>query len=657
MISIVIPTRNRGSSLKVCLAALHREKNGIGEHEVIVVDDGSTSEERRRNQRCCEHFQARYVLLERGHGMAVARNTGLRVAQGEWVVFLDDDVTVDNGWGSVLVAVLGKAAPDVVGIEGKVAGLGGGLWDREVEVTAGGACLTCHICYRRSVLLDAGGFDGHFEFEGPFHEDQELAARMQRRGRIMFAAGLVAFHQPRKNPLFSYVTLAPQRIKQVLRADFYFWNKDPEGYSHFRHAKTFKGTYMAVLLKYTWITLRRRQAASLVRHPLQAAVLLVSCCVAQLHAWQLLPYFIARARGGARKREVWFAAAIPDNSQGGVRRLMGELARGIETHGYRPVVICREYRKGGYPLFSLMLAVRLLRRLFNPPACIIARSTDAFYPLLLRRVLPLSTKIILQNHGWEEYVYEVQRRLSSSIIGNPVSWKAHLVRFPLLRATLRMADYCLCGTVADMRWITRRYPLQRTKVRYVPNGVDIPDNGRSNSDTSFVFLSVGTFTWRKNHPYTFAVFKRIVAAQARAHLYCVGTGKVPEDDHNGSITFIPSVPMNEMGSWYRRCPFFIHTSRYEGGHALALLEAMAHGAVCFVSPEPANLEVVVHGRNGIVLDGCDHGKDASRILDVMNDQQSCAELSAGAIKTAGRHRWERQTRRLLRVLEPEENLL
>ncbi len=652
MISIVIPTRNRSSNLAECLAALHRERDALGMHEIIVVDDGSGAAEQIRNRRRCEEHQAGYLLQERCRGMAVTRNRGIRQARGEWVVFIDDDVTVDFGWGAVLVRELHGAPEQVVGIEGKVTGLGDGLWDHEVEVTSGGACLTCHIAYRKPTILAAGCFDEQFAIEGPFHEDQELAARIRRFGDIEFCEQLAAFHQPRNLRLLHPLTSAAARIEKVLRADFYFYRKNPDGYRKFRFAKTFNGTYAAVLFKYTWTTLRRRTVAALLRHPVQALVLAAASLLAQLRAWMLLPYFIVRNRNSSRPEEIWFAAAIPEDSQGGVRRLMEGLAAGIGEYGYCTKVFCRDYPKGGYLLFSLGLAFQLVRRLFNPPAWIVARSTDAFFPLFMRQLLPIPTGIILQNHGWEEYVFEVQRRLPRAIVDNPVTWKGRMLRFPLLRATLRMADYCLCGTVADMRWIANRYPEQRSKLRYVPNGVAIDQEQTTlpPQPEPSAFLNVGTMTWRKNHAFTVELFKGIVSVVPEARLYCVGTGRMPLDTVHPNISFVPSVPMGAISQWYRRCPFFIHTSRYEGGHALVLLEAMAHGAVCFVSPEPSNLEVVVDGRNGIVLDGCNSGKDIERILAVMGDIPLCRELSANARSTVLRHRWERQAKRLVRVL-------
>jgi glycosyltransferase involved in cell wall biosynthesis len=654
-LSIIIPTHNRTDYLKECLVAVNDEKARLPEHEIIVIDDGSSEAEIKRNQYLCRRYGAYWFGHDRNRGMAVARNSGIMKAVGEWIAFIDDDIRVEQGWGDAVMKALSSVPPDVVGIEGRVSGSGEGLWDREVEVSEGGACLTCHIFYKREALLSAGCFDEQFEFEGPFHEDQELAVRMMRLGRIVFEASVSAEHMPRKVRLLKYLLSTPARIEKILRADFYLYRKHPEAYHTFRHAKTFYGTYFSVLFKYLSTSFKRRSAESVRAHPLQAVVLAISCLIAQMRALMMLPYFIRRGRVVTSPREVWFAAAIPGSSQGGVNRLMLGLAEGLRRRGFRVKMIYQGNPAGGYPAFSLVLAIRLLLRLFNPPGWIIARSTDAFFSLLLRKMLPLSTRIIVQNHGWEEYVFEIQKKLSAAIIENPVTWKARLLRFPMLRATLHMADRCLCGTIDDMRWIGGRYPVVRSKLRYVPNGVvcqrhtDAADREMRSPE----FLCVGTLTWRKNLTYALELFKRIATARQDARLFCVGTGREPGEgfnDDGGRVTFIPSVPMETIGEWYERCPFFIHTARYEGGHSLALLEAMSGGAVAFVSPVPSSLEIVRHNRNGIVLSGANPDKDAALIMTVVDDTEMVRELSSHARRTAFRNRWNRQVDRLYRVL-------
>src|SRR6266542_3472340 len=89
-LSIVIPTRDRPSSLRACLAALANQQNVTGEIEVVVVDDGSV--------RNVEPSLAGWpggpvrLLHQANAGPGAARNRGAREARGRVLLFLDDDV-------------------------------------------------------------------------------------------------------------------------------------------------------------------------------------------------------------------------------------------------------------------------------------------------------------------------------------------------------------------------------------------------------------------------------------------------------------------------------------------------------------------------------------------------------------------------------------
>lgn len=73
MISIVIPTRNRGESLERCLKSI---RENTRDFEVIVI--------------------------EREGGFNEKFNEGIRKAKGEYVAMLHDDVEVHPGWCDVL---------------------------------------------------------------------------------------------------------------------------------------------------------------------------------------------------------------------------------------------------------------------------------------------------------------------------------------------------------------------------------------------------------------------------------------------------------------------------------------------------------------------------------------------------------------------------
>ena len=89
--SVIIPTHNRASlvvrAIESALAA------GAGEAlEVIVVDDGSTDlTSQLLSERYAIDTRVRIVRLDINKGPSIARNVGLGLARGEYVLFLDSD--------------------------------------------------------------------------------------------------------------------------------------------------------------------------------------------------------------------------------------------------------------------------------------------------------------------------------------------------------------------------------------------------------------------------------------------------------------------------------------------------------------------------------------------------------------------------------------
>ena len=90
LVSIVIPTYNRGSLLKkAILSALAQEKAGeLFDLEIIVVDDCSSDQ---TAEVVAEFPAVRYIRLPENRGASGARNTGIRCATGKYVALLDDD--------------------------------------------------------------------------------------------------------------------------------------------------------------------------------------------------------------------------------------------------------------------------------------------------------------------------------------------------------------------------------------------------------------------------------------------------------------------------------------------------------------------------------------------------------------------------------------
>src|SRR5436309_10734306 len=114
VVDIVIPTVGR-PSLAVLLDGLARSIDGSSTPPgVFLVDDRPSGDPLLPRQ----VGAGLRVLRSRGRGPAAARNVGWRVADAEWVAFLDDDVEVTAGWWPALLADLAGQPPEVAGVQG-----------------------------------------------------------------------------------------------------------------------------------------------------------------------------------------------------------------------------------------------------------------------------------------------------------------------------------------------------------------------------------------------------------------------------------------------------------------------------------------------------------------------------------------------------------
>lgn len=356
--------------------------------------------------------------------------------------------------------------------------------------------------------------------------------------------------------------------------------------------------------------------------------------------------------------KIWFAADISKDSYGGVARSMHELSAGLKNRGHGVSLFYREtLRSNNYLAFALKLCIRFLLSGRIRPDWIIARSTDGVFCAIIIRLLKLKTGIILHNHGWEEQVYWLEKKLPRATVTTPTTWKSTLVRLPLLRLMLKICTCCMSGTMNEIRYIGNKYHATRHKLIYIPNGVNAQPGvyWQNREEYPLYFLSIGNLTWKKNIKHTIKVFSIIRKKHSNARLFCIGTGvddttlfKQISANMEGIINK-PSVNFEEMKVWYTRCPFMIASSRYEGGRPLAILEAMSFGILVFASAIPSNKEFINDGSNGYLTTGLDIDYDAGIIFKKLT-QSANQKIRINASETAKQNLWNSQVTRLEKVL-------
>ena len=89
LVSIIIPVYNVEDYLERCIDSIKRQTHK--NIEIIIVDDGSTD----RCPQLCDDYardDSRIIVIHKeNQGLGLARNTGIDVARGEWICFVDSD--------------------------------------------------------------------------------------------------------------------------------------------------------------------------------------------------------------------------------------------------------------------------------------------------------------------------------------------------------------------------------------------------------------------------------------------------------------------------------------------------------------------------------------------------------------------------------------
>jgi glycosyltransferase involved in cell wall biosynthesis len=88
-ITVVITNYNYGKFLGRCLRSVLNQSIDESQYEVIVVDDASTDDSREILNAYKPSVKS--IFLESNSGLAFASNTGIRAAQGRYIVRVDAD--------------------------------------------------------------------------------------------------------------------------------------------------------------------------------------------------------------------------------------------------------------------------------------------------------------------------------------------------------------------------------------------------------------------------------------------------------------------------------------------------------------------------------------------------------------------------------------
>lgn len=114
-VSVIIPSKDHPDVLEKCLSSF-RERTAYTDYEWIIVDNGSSKENKVKMEKLQKEYGFLYLYKPMEFNFSAMCNLGAGKAQGEYLLFLNDDMEViQKDWLAIL---LGQAMQSYVGAVG-----------------------------------------------------------------------------------------------------------------------------------------------------------------------------------------------------------------------------------------------------------------------------------------------------------------------------------------------------------------------------------------------------------------------------------------------------------------------------------------------------------------------------------------------------------
>lgn len=211
LVSIIIPVYNQFGYTYNCLKSIQKNSGDI-KYEVIIADDCS-SDATKDIKQAIEGL----VVMRNEENLRFLKNcnNAAKNARGKYIVFLNNDTQVQNGWLSSMVRLMeeneeiGLTGSKLVYGDGRLQEAGGIFWNdasawnygnranpeepeynylKEVDYISGAS-----IMIRKTLWEEIGGFDERFA--PAYYEDSDLAFEVRKRGyKVVYQPLSVVVH-------------------------------------------------------------------------------------------------------------------------------------------------------------------------------------------------------------------------------------------------------------------------------------------------------------------------------------------------------------------------------------------------------------------------------------------------------------------------------
>jgi len=212
-VSIIVLNYNKGEYTFNCLSSVQRNTKP-GSYEIILVDNGSTEEKSKQILKRLKN--AKVLTPSENLGFIKGNNYASKFARGEYILFLNNDTIVLQGWLDALLRTfeihdkVGAVGSKLIYPDGTLQEAGSIIWNdgsgkgygrnesdptkpeynfvREVDYCSGASLMV-----RRELFAEVGGFN---EFYAPaYFEDADLCFSLRKRGyKVLYNPFSIVVH-------------------------------------------------------------------------------------------------------------------------------------------------------------------------------------------------------------------------------------------------------------------------------------------------------------------------------------------------------------------------------------------------------------------------------------------------------------------------------
>lgn len=234
----------------------------------------------------------------------------------------------------------------------------------------------------------------------------------------------------------------------------------------------------------------------------------------------------------------------------------------------------------------------------------------------------------------------MQRPVITTVRGTDFNWADSSVVF---RLVLRCCLYLNQNVVTVSRGMAKQlmagYPRHCRKIRYIPNGVTLPEKGvvERRSTSSFLVAVIGNLIPAKRVDVVIRAFQALTRSVTDARLLVAGDGPerkgletfVCRSGLQPSVSFLGVLQPGDIRKLLQACHALVLASAKEGRPNI-ILEAMAAGTpVVAADIEPVR-EIIGHNERGLLFPLDDVEQLASRLRFLREDAAAGSRMAQQA---------------------------